>query len=677
MKKFLKFLFGGVALIIVLLIAAPFFISADTYKSLLTAQVKKMTGRDLIIAGDASLKLFPNIALDVENVSLSNPEGFADKELTKIGRLSVDLALMPLLDKRIEMRGATLQNAVIALEERADGSKSWEMMPAVQGATEPETATPSETKAKNDLSKIILGNVSIKDSMVTYRKAGAKPIELKDINLNVESAGFDSQLKVDFDALYNGGNIGANATIANPNAFLSGTATNIDATLKAPDTSVSFKGNGSLKDGITAKGALDVSIASVPKLTQWATGKASGGVKSVSLKGNLDAAGNRYTITGMTAKADSITATGDITVTLGGKVPAVKGKLSLGSLSLDALTGKQASASPWFVANAYAQEAGGWSTEPIDLSGLRAVNADLGINATEVTSGKVQLGATSMHVNLKDGALVVSDMATSLYSGTLTGDVRASASGAVGANLVAKGIQIEPLMIAMSGKSRLAGTTNLTLNVTGNGTSQRAIVSSLNGKASLRVEDGAIIGINIARFLRDAKQAFLGSSSTERTDFAELTANFAIASGIVSNNDLFMKAPILRLNGSGTVSLPAKSIDYTLMPKIAATSQGQGGKDERAGIAIPLRITGSWNNPSITPDVGAALQENLKDPEALKENIKGIKESVKDLNSKDDLKRALGEQFLGKKPAAAPAEGAAAPAPAQEKPKLKDLLKGF
>lgn len=642
MKKIIKIVGSIVAFVIVLLLVAPFFIPADTYKTLLTAQVKKMTGRTLTIAGDASLSLFPSVALDVENVSLSNPQGFADKELTKIGKLSVNLALMPLLDKRIEMRGATLENAVIALEERADGTKSWEMMPAVQGATEPDTATPAETKAKNDLSKIVLGTISIKDSSITYRKAGAKPVVLEKINLSVDSAGFDSRLKASFDALYNGGIIGADATVENLNAFLSGKATELEVTMNAPETSVTFKGVGALGASVAAKGALDATVNNLGKLTEWATGKANDAVGGINVKGTLEATGKRYALNDATFSADSITATGAIAADLEGKVPSIKGKLAFGALALDALGKKKVVSADTSAEGAPTAANSGWSNEPIDLSGLRAANADLSLSAGEVTSGKVKLGATSFHIVLNDGALSVKDISTSLYGGTAGGEVKADASGAIGASLAAKGIQIEPLMTALSGKSRLAGTTNLSVNVTGSGKSQRTIVASLAGKAALNVQDGAILGINIGKFLRDAKQGFLFSEgSSERTDFAELSATFNIASGIVTNKDLSMKAPLLRLTGEGTVSLPPKTIDYTLMPKLAATSKGQGGKNDKNGIAIPLRITGPWSNPAVTPDVAAALQENLKDPEALKENLKGLGNGLKGLNSKDDLKNLL------------------------------------
>ena len=286
MKKLVKILIGAVCAIVLALIIVPFFIPAETYKNALIAQVRKMTGRELTIAGNASLRLLPNVALNVEDVTLSNPAGFADKDLTHIGKLSVDVALKPLFDKRVEMRGATLEDAVIALEEREDGIKSWELMPAVKG-TETD-ASPKEKSAKKDMSKIILGSVSIKNSKMIYRKAGKPPIELSDINLTVDSQGFASKLTADLEAVYKGEKIAIDATVENPEQFLNAKATALEVTAKAPATEVSFKGEGAMGDALVAMGNLSASVSDLPKLTGWATGKPSGAKpKSINAKGRF------------------------------------------------------------------------------------------------------------------------------------------------------------------------------------------------------------------------------------------------------------------------------------------------------------------------------------------------------------------------------------------------------
>ena len=59
MKKALKIGGGILAVIIVLLLVAPFFINLNSYKGLIAEKAKEATGRDLVIDGDISLSLLP------------------------------------------------------------------------------------------------------------------------------------------------------------------------------------------------------------------------------------------------------------------------------------------------------------------------------------------------------------------------------------------------------------------------------------------------------------------------------------------------------------------------------------------------------------------------------------------------------------------------------------------
>jgi AsmA protein len=79
--------------------------------------------------------------------------------------------------------------------------------------------------------------------------------------------------------------------------------------------------------------------------------------------------------------------------------------------------------------------------------------------------------------------------------------------------------------------------------------------------------------------------------------------------GIVSNDDLQMKSPLLRVTGKGTVEMPPKTVNYRLEPKLAATTKGQGGKDEATGIMVPVIVSGPWHNISYKPDLEAMLKD--------------------------------------------------------------------
>lgn len=669
MKRLLKIFGVLVALLIVAALAAPMFINQDTIKAQLIAQVKKATGRTLEIKGETSVKFLPNIAVSAQDVSLSNPEGFTTPYLVSLKKLETGAELMPLLRGELLINGITLEGAIINLEELKSGAKNWEFTKEkLKDSAEAATDAPEAQKQSGSpIKRFALGDVTISDSEINLIKPDANVIALKDIDLTLQGADANSPLKLEGSALYREEKISVELNIAKTREFMDGKASPVTFALKLPGASMDFKGEGNMGEKIRAAGSLNANAAALPKVLAWATGKkaAASLPEQVSVDGKMDYASKQLKLSDATLRADSTKATGTLTVNHGGAVPKIGGNLNLGAIDLDALTGKSSSSST-SGAGGSGGASSGWDSTPIDLSGLKAVDADLDIAFEKLTSGKFTVGATQSHVALNAGKLALLIKQAQLYSGTLAGTVRAT-KGAVGADVKLNAIDIEALMTALSGKSRLEGKTNLALNVNATGSSQNEWVSTLNGSGNLKVVDGAIKGINIGSFLRNAKQGNFFKSDTESTDFTDLTATFTITKGVLSNSDLSMKSPALRLGGNGSVNLPAKTVNYKLLPTIAETSKGQGGKDQVAGLTIPLVITGPWSSPSVTPDLGGMLQEGLKNPDTIKQLIE---------NPKD-----IGDVLLGKKPAATetapaatPAEGAAAPAAAPTKKEQRQQM---
>lgn len=635
MKKLFKLLLILLVLVSGAAVALPFFISAETLKTQLAAQVKKATGRELKIEGEAKLSIFPNIALTAKNVTLGNPEGFDAPYLVKIGSLETGLALRPLLSGDVQVNGFTLDNADIYLEVQKNGAKNWEF-PVKQKAT--ETANTGAEKKTSPMKSLAIGTVTITNTTLHYQAAGAKPVQVKEIDLTLDGADGTGPLTLDANVLYQGERVVASLDMKQSKAFLAGEVSPLTLALALPGAKLDFTGTAQNQKGITAKGNLALDVASLPMVTAWATGKkpASGGVQKIGLKSPFSFTNNTFSFSELNATVDDISTAGKLAVTLGGKRPSVKGALNFGVLGLNAMQGKNAASSGEAAA---AKSSDGWSTKPIDLSALKAIDAALKLDLKGLKTGKLEIGAAALDVKIDDGALDVGIDSMALYGGNAKGTVGARAAG-IHSNLQLSGVQIEPLMIALSGKSRLEGTAAVDVNVRGSGNSQRAIVNTLAGIAKLRFTDGAIKGINLGKFLRDAKKGFLGETSSEKTDFAELSGSFQIANGIASNSDLAMKAPALRLAGKGTVNLPSKSLQYRLVPSIVQSAQGQGGKD-KTGLEIPLLIEGQWANPSITPDVSGMVSDALKDPSKREENFKGLKENYKNLNSPKDLMKNL------------------------------------
>lgn len=683
MKLALKIIGGIVALVVIALLITPLFISADFLKAQLQTQVKAATGRDLTIKGKTSLTLLPNIAIVAEDVTLGNPAGFKSPYLVHFAKLETGAALMPLLSKSLEITGLNLDGASIHLEQLASGEKNWDF---AKGKQAPALVADEKKKAAaNPLEKLSVGDISLHHSDISYAIAGKPDMLVKNINLLLRGADGHGALKLSGSADYKERQVQLDLSVNEAKAFLAGTATATTAKVTLPGGALQFTGDASMKNGFSAVGDLESLISDLPGLLGWATGKPAGAglPNNIRVQSKLTVDSPKSIVLDkLDASIDSLGATGKLAVDTKGAVPAIKGALQFASLDLNALGNKKAGGAGG-TSTASGGESG-WSTAPIDASGLRNVNADIALKIGKLVSGKLQVSDVAANLTITNGVLRLNLDSAGLYGGLAKGTVSADGSGAgvgIGADLTLNSVDIDALMTALSGASKLQGTANVALNIHGTGASQRAIVGNLGGTGNVRVSDGAVKGINIAQFLRDAKKGFLDSSGSKKTDFSELSASFTIAQGILTNKDLVMKAPIVSVTGAGTLNLPQKTVNYTVKPLVSTNVKGQGG-DAASGLEIPLIVTGPWSSPEITPDLAAVIQNGLKNPEALKQNLKNIKEGIKNYNSPEDLKRALLGGGKAAEPTAAPAAassgGEAAPAtePTAKQKKSDAILQG-
>src|SRR3546814_6403719 len=105
--------------------------------------------------------------------------------------------------------------------------------------------------------------------------------------------------------------------------------------------------------------------------------------------------------------------------------------------------------------------------------------------------------------------------------------------------------------------------------------------------------------------LRNAAGAFDAANRGEaqQTDFAELGGTFRIQSGVLVSDDLRMLAPLFRVEGAGQSNIAERTADFRLVPRLVARLEGQGGQADLGGIAVPIVVTGTYDDLSFTPDL--------------------------------------------------------------------------
>src|SRR5690348_9412510 len=151
MKKVLLGLAILIVVIIAVAVAAPFFIPTGLYKDELIAQVKSATGRDLRMDGPVHVSVLPRIALEAEKVTLSNVPGAPEKNMAELGKLQVQLQLLPLLSGEVAVDRFVLVAPVIHLEIDKSGRPNWRFETA--GAAPPPTTAPQQAPAKGSPAK--------------------------------------------------------------------------------------------------------------------------------------------------------------------------------------------------------------------------------------------------------------------------------------------------------------------------------------------------------------------------------------------------------------------------------------------------------------------------------------------------------------------------------------------
>lgn len=627
----LKKVIIGVVVVVVLLVGAavalPFLVPVEKFKDEIAAQITKATGRDVAINGGIELKVYPNILLDVGDIVVANAPGGKAPHLAKIGKVLVNVQLMPLLSKELRVDGIKLVKPDINLEVNAKGQPNW----SIEGGEKKAEETPKEAGGSPVALKQ-LSDIVIEDGRFSYvdRSSGGQPINLSAVNVTMSAPDLSKPFALDGGFVWKKEAIKLALKAQKPADLLAGKSSPLSVSLNAKPVKLNFGGSLQLGEALSAGGALDFSTPSLKGLAAWAgqpLGYKGAGLGPASVKGTLTYGGSKIGLKDATVQIDNLQGTGSIGVDTGRKVPYVAADLTMGQLDLNPYLPPEIQGG----ASSYQ-----WSNETIDTSALRAVNADLNLKANQIKYRKLLVDSGAIALKLRGGKLVLNLNSLKLYGGSGTGQMVLDGGGkgmGVSQSFKLTGLQARPFMTALGNFDKISGTAALNMNTTARGRSQRSIVSSMNGGGAFQFTDGALHGFNLAEMVRNLSTAGLAKGSSKKTDFAILAGTFKITSGVLANQDLYMKSPLVRLAGKGSTDMRSRTVKYRVEPKFVADLKGQGGDDDKKGLVVPVNITGTWHNLKFTPDLLAAFKLDpsklVKDPKAALAGIKDQLKSVK------------------------------------------------
>ena len=592
MNKPLKTSLIGIAGLLFLVIAAAvvFALSFDAnrYKPQIERLVHEKTGRTLKLQGPLEAAIWPSLGAKVAGITFS--ERGSEQQFVALDNAHASLALLPLLRGQVVVDRIRISGLKAQIVKEKDGRFNFSDLLEAQPGGKP--AAKGEKPAENGGDGPVAFNVAgidIDKSSITYRDlAAGQEYSVSDVKIST-------------------GGIGENA-------------------------------EGKLQVQLHAKGTNPPLEVKIDLATDY----------------KLDLPGESVTLDKLALKVS-----GKEETNIQGKIALAKAitfDLNMDKLNVDAYFPPEKPAGSGSAGEKSPHPAKPAADTPVDLSALKDLDA----------SGKLQIGALQVRglklANVKTevkaaGGKLEAPHSANLYEGTLSGTLGLQAEGRVALKDTLTGIAIGPLLRDAAQQDKLEGKGNLSLDVNAAGKSVNALKRALAGTAKVDLRDGAIKGIDIAATLRKARSALgqqqaQAAATTEKTDFSELTASFNIKNGVAHNEDLDVKAPLFRIGGKGDIDIGNSSIDYVTKASVVATAKGQGGAetDQLAGLTVPVRLSGPFDNMKYDVNYGAVATDLAKSKagerlrEKLEERLGGDKsgESSQGGSTADKLRGLFG-----------------------------------
>lgn len=584
-------------------------IDFNQYKEKIVSEVKKATGRDLAIS-NIGFKMSFNPVIELENVSFSNAEWAKNPTMVQAKAVGLGFAILPLLHKSFVIDKFIIDNAVVNLEETANGKANWnfennDIVPAKTAKNSfdwsliknAEAAESQDVEATNDLlSSLVIKKVALNNVKINYTdKSGTTQVyDVKTLTLdeNVEK-NIDFVFNVN-DGLYGGnGVLGALDELKSKEGYpikanvdVMGIKVSADMLLFNVLGDLAYKGSiqstGFMGKGSSYKESADVYLEGDLK-------KAEADIKSLNVAGNV--------------------ITGKVTADMTSKTPVVNAVLDSARIDIAPFMANTKTA---FILS-FVREAQATSLAPakiIPYAALYNVNANANVSIARVVKGN-SLVAENLGVSasVNNGSANIKITRGKIFNGDITANASLKAQNkSADVNFNISKMQLSDLMSTFDIASSVfnfkeGGNTDISVKLNGNGNTYADIVDNLDGqvilivdKSQLRIGNIGLLKGNIISQLFNTLGLTKGNDDLSlncavvRSDLKKGVADFP--SGIVLNADKFT------LVANGDINLKNDKLNFSVKPFAGKLTDTNIAKL----LSSLIKLSGTIQNPSIGVD---------------------------------------------------------------------------
>ena len=326
-------LFSVVALLLAGAVVAPSFVDWNKYKPQIITQIKNATGLNVEIAGDLSLAVLPTPRLKVEGVNVEAARKVRFEKLLSMKSAEVSVAILPLLQKKVEVQTVTLVEPDIQVEIMTDGTPSW-MSDKLQKAQVQTNAASegvanilsdeekqgmtaaSNNQANKAMEAIALNSLEIeggKLSFVDHRTKAEHRVDNVDVVVKADS--LNGPFDLDGSVLYQEKNIAFDIETGRLPKGDEGLQVNAVVMLPDADARVKFDGVSTIKAPFDVQGQLHVKADSVQRVgALFGARMADGYNQQFVLDGLLSANQNKASYDNLNLSFGKMVANGKLSV---------------------------------------------------------------------------------------------------------------------------------------------------------------------------------------------------------------------------------------------------------------------------------------------------------------------------------------------------------------------------
>ena len=678
-----------VGLVVVAAIAVVMLVDPNDYRDDIAKLVQQKTGRPLEIRGKLGLKLFPWIALEVNDVRLGNPPGYGNDPFLTVASANVGVKLLPLLHKQVEVRRVSVEGLSVALVSRSADQNNWKDLSESKEPPPPSSGGTAKTS---------IAGVDVSKATLIYRDEARKSVaRLTGLEIHTGALGgsdpVDAEIRFDYDE---GGSakvahveskarilmppdssrievqkLDAKAdwfgkpvegkpagkplalSVSSPALALDTKAETLAPTsldLKVGDLPVKVDVQGEkLFSAYVVSGKIQVPRTSPRGLmksfdVEPPTTSDPKALSAFALASNFRLTQKQLQLSALDLALDETTVKGTFGIE-DLEAMALRFDLDINDIDLDRYMAPSKKDEVKTAGGAASGSAKATPPTPLPIETLRSLNVQGKLRVGRAKVADMPFTDVRLPIEAKDGRTHLGPTQAKFFGGSYDGNIVLDAKPAqatLSLDEHARSIDIGALMKAGFDTTRIVGKGNASAKLNAIGNTDQAMFKTLAGKIDFDVKDGAVTGVDLWYELRRAVALFkrqelpVRPAGEPKTAFNALSGSALVDKGVVTNDDLLVDMSYIRAKGKGTLALESQAVDYRLVAEIYKLPEGDATVADLKAAEIPVTITGTLANMKVRPDVEGYLKSRFK-----KEVDKKVDEK------KEELRKKLGDKLKG------------------------------